>query len=97
MAQLTDWGLDGVECHYPLHDTDMPAASLAVARKYDLAVTGGSDFHGAAKPDTALGSGRGGNLRLGYELLAGLKARLRGDGQLSSNHSRPSRTTLASK
>ena len=31
-----------------------------LAKKYSLALTGGSDFHGAAKPDIEIGSGRGG-------------------------------------
>ncbi len=42
-----------------------------------MVATGGSDFHGSAKPDIALGSGRNNNLNLSYELLRGLKARLR--------------------
>ena len=41
--------------------TRMRAESSANSQKnYSLALTGGSDFHGAAKPDIEIGSGRGG-------------------------------------
>ena len=31
----------------------------ALAKKYDLILSGGSDFHGAAKPTLSLGTGYG--------------------------------------
>jgi hypothetical protein len=37
---------------------------LGLANAYGLLVTGGSDFHGAAKPGIELGRGRGGNLKI---------------------------------
>ncbi len=53
-------GLAGIECYYPLHDEDTVAACLALARKYALAPTGGSDYHGSVKPKARLGVGSGG-------------------------------------
>lgn len=53
-------GLAGIECYYPRHDQEMLARCLALADRYDLVATGGSDFHGAVKPDVRLGSGTGG-------------------------------------
>ena len=39
-----------------------------LAKDYGLLPTGGSDFHGANKPDIQIGVGRGG-LRLSHYLL----------------------------
>jgi hypothetical protein len=42
---------------------------LGLAKQYGLLVTGGSDFHGAAKPGLRLGTGRGGNLKIPADLF----------------------------
>ena len=47
--------------------------AAALAARFGLAPSGGSDYHGLRKPDIALGSGRGG-LCVPYAYLAGLKA-----------------------
>ena len=52
-------GMAGLECYYPLHDEATVAACLALARKYALVPTGGSDFHGSVKPDVRLGVASG--------------------------------------
>jgi hypothetical protein len=46
-----------------------------LSKKLDLAVTGGSDFHGATKPSHALGTGVKGNLSIPREVLDRLRAR----------------------
>lgn len=48
IAQLKDVGLDGIECYYPQHTPEMTCRYLEFAQKYDLYVSGGSDFHGEA-------------------------------------------------
>lgn len=48
IAQLKDVGLDGIECYYPQHTPEMTRRYLEFAQKYDLYVSGGSDFHGEA-------------------------------------------------
>jgi hypothetical protein len=45
--QLIGQGMDGIEAFYPLHDKEDTERYLAWAEKYNLIVTGGSDFHGA--------------------------------------------------
>jgi hypothetical protein len=45
-----------------------------LARKYDLAVSGGSDFHGEVKPQISLGTGLRGNLDIPKSVLDGLRA-----------------------
>jgi hypothetical protein len=39
-------GLDGMEVFYPAHSGALKQQLLALARKYDLFCTGGSDYHG---------------------------------------------------
>ena len=56
---LKHFGLKGLEC---FHSTNSPEESerlLSLARRHRLSPTGGSDFHGIAKPDIEIGSGRG--------------------------------------
>ena len=50
-------GLAGIECYYPLHDAETVARCLALAEKYALVPTGGSDSHGTVKPKARLGIG----------------------------------------
>ena len=55
LDELEEAGLDGIEVHYPGHSARQEAWWLDTARKLDLAVTGGSDFHGEAKPHISVG------------------------------------------
>ncbi|RME44674.1 MAG: PHP domain-containing protein [Chloroflexi bacterium] len=52
---LRDAGLGALECYYPGYTSDVSAWLLSLAERFDLIPTGGSDFHGAAKPDIDLG------------------------------------------
>lgn len=55
VLRLKDCGLDAMECYYPQHTRSQTAEYLRLAKKYDLHVTGGSDFHGEKnKPDNPL-------------------------------------------
>lgn len=49
----------GVECRYPNYPPDLVAHLEAVTRRLGMAPTGGSDYHGAHRPDIALGKGAG--------------------------------------
>ena len=71
-ARLKEAGLMGVEVHYSTHRPADTAAYLDLARRLDLLVTGGSDFHGLTKPDIEVGYGRG-ELRVPTELLDPLR------------------------
>ncbi len=59
VGTLADAGLDGIEVRYSTFTAADRRVAEQLARRYDLLPSGGSDFHGAAKPDIALGSGRG--------------------------------------
>jgi len=65
-------GLGGIEVHYSTHKPQQTSQFLQVARRLDLLVTGGSDFHGLTKPDIEVGVGRG-NLKVPEKLLEPLK------------------------
>ena len=54
-ARLKDLGLDGVEAVYQANLPLETPMHLRLARAAGLAVTAGSDFHGANKPSVALG------------------------------------------
>jgi hypothetical protein len=65
-------GLAGLEVHYPEHAPAQQAEYLKIAREFGLLITGGSDFHGANKPEVELG--RGAHQRhLTYNLVDDLK------------------------
>ncbi|MBF0526051.1 MAG: PHP domain-containing protein [Deltaproteobacteria bacterium] len=68
VAGLKARGLEAIEVYYPDHSPEQTATFLHLAKKYDLFPTGGSDFHGRAKPRVDLGIGYGA-LRVPYELL----------------------------
>ncbi len=72
MEQLVGYGLKGVETYYSEHSKADITHALQWARRWNLAVTGGSDFHGANKPHIALGKGRG-NLTVPYECVGDLR------------------------
>ena len=65
-------GLGGLEVHYSTHNSKQTADLLDIAKRLDLLVTGGSDFHGVTKPDIEVGVGRGG-LTVPVKLLDPLK------------------------
>jgi predicted metal-dependent phosphoesterase TrpH len=72
IAGLKEVGLQGVEAYYPSHGPVRTALYERLARHHGLLVTGGSDFHGAAKPEVHIGFGRG-DLRIPYQLVEDLK------------------------
>jgi len=55
VQELKGYGLDAIECYYPKYTQEQQAFYLRLAEKYQLFVTGGSDFHGErVKPDVKL-------------------------------------------
>jgi len=68
VGNLTEAGLAGIEAIYANNVSNDEAFARSLARKYNLLISGGSDFHGSIKPDIDLGSGRG-NLKVPAELL----------------------------
>ncbi len=75
ILKLKDMGLDGIEVYYPSHDRYFTRWLYDFALQHDLAVSGGSDFHGTAKPDIKLGRGFG-NLDIPWAVYEHLKKRV---------------------
>lgn len=71
-GKLKQTGLKGVEAYYTSHTPEETDLYLRLARRHTLLVTGGTDYHGANKPEIELGTGTGG-LRMSYDLLTELK------------------------
>jgi 3',5'-nucleoside bisphosphate phosphatase len=75
LRDLAALGLDGVEVYYTEHSDKYTTLVAELAQGLGLLMSGGSDFHGAVKPDVALGRGRGGLFVRG-ELLDAMKRHL---------------------
>ncbi|MBO4458387.1 MAG: PHP domain-containing protein [Butyrivibrio sp.] len=73
VGRLKDAGLMGIEAIYSTYETRDERQIKELADKYDLLISGGSDFHGANKPDIDLGTGRG-KLFVPEDLLIPIKA-----------------------
>ena len=65
-------GLDAMETVYTAYSEETTALARRIAAEYSLKESGGSDFHGNAKPATALGIGKG-NLKVPTEFLRKLQ------------------------
>ncbi len=65
-------GLSGIEAIYSTYTPEEEEYVRTLADRFELKITGGSDFHGSNKPDINIGSGRG-NLAIPYSLLEHLK------------------------
>lgn len=59
VAQLKDAGLIGMECVYSTYSSAEERDMKRLADKYELTYSGGSDFHGKAKPGLDLATGYG--------------------------------------
>ena len=73
VTQMRNAGLRGIEVYHSDHSPSDSAFYLDLAGRLGLAATGGSDFHGAAKPRIALGTGIDGNLHVPHSILAELR------------------------
>lgn len=59
LPKAKDAGLMGMETLYPLFDLEETALATSLASEFSLLCSGGSDYHGANKPDLSLGRGKG--------------------------------------
>ena len=74
VTRLASAGLSGIEGYYTDYTADMAEKYRALAKKYGLAISGGTDFHGSFKPHIAIGRGLG-NMEIPYTVLAEMKKR----------------------
>ncbi len=58
-VSLKEAGLLGLEVFYSSHNRRQTSQFLELAKRLDLLITGGSDFHGATNPAIQVGRGKG--------------------------------------
>lgn len=75
LQALKSHGLEGLEVYYPEHSETQTRQFHALARRLDLVVTGGTDFHGSIKPGIDMGSADG-RLKVPFQVYEQLVARL---------------------
>ena len=68
IGKLKKMGIQGVEVYYSGHTPDQTRLYAELAKRHDLLMTGGSDFHGAIQPEIEMGSGHG-DLFVPFELF----------------------------
>ncbi|HXA51565.1 MAG TPA: hypothetical protein VNV86_14710, partial [Candidatus Acidoferrum sp.] len=73
IPELVDGGMNAIEAYHSDHTQEDTELYLRLADQYGLMVTGGSDFHGAVKPNVRLGTGAG-NLNIPADLVERLRA-----------------------
>ncbi|MCD8134051.1 MAG: PHP domain-containing protein [Clostridiales bacterium] len=59
LKEMKKAGLDGIEALYSRNQASDEQKYRALAKKYGLLISGGSDYHGTNKPDIHLGTGTG--------------------------------------
>ena len=73
VKKLIAQGLEGVEVYYSEHDERQTSHYYSLAKRYNLLITGGSDFHGENLRGIDIGTGKG-KLKIPYSLCERLKA-----------------------
>ncbi len=74
VARLATAGLHGIEGYYTDYTAEMAEKYRSLAKKYRLAISGGTDFHGSFKPHISIGRGLG-DMEIPYTVLAEMKKR----------------------
>jgi len=87
IAAQVDQGLGGIEVYHSDHSPQDVERYKGLARRFGLAITGGSDFHGAAKPHVALGTGKNGNVSVPLSVLDHMRAAMTSSSALTPRSS----------
>lgn len=74
VKHLVEAGLVGIEGYYTDYTADHEREYRALAKKYRLKISGGTDFHGSFKPHITIGQGLGG-MEIPYSVLEEMKNR----------------------
>ncbi len=72
IKHLKNAGLAGIEGYYTDYTEEMAREYRELAKKYDLKISGGTDFHGAFKPHISIGRGLG-NMVIPYAVLEDMR------------------------
>jgi predicted metal-dependent phosphoesterase TrpH len=75
LPELCAAGMNAIEAYHSDHEPKDTDFFLRLANRHGLIVTGGSDFHGANKPDIRLGTGKNNNVCVPDEVMRQLRAK----------------------
>lgn len=65
IEKLVSYGLEAIEVYHSEHDTNYSNLTLQIAEKFNLLISGGSDYHGPiVKPNIQIGTGRNNNINI---------------------------------
>ena len=73
LSRLVEMGLEGIEGYYTDYTPEMGREYRALAEKYSLRVSGGTDFHCKMKPHIEIGTGYG-DMAIPYSVLEEMRA-----------------------
>ena len=73
LSEFKQYGLDAIEAYHSSHSPESVRLCVELAAKYELLLSGGSDYHGRNKEGIAIGSGLGGNVRIPVHVLEKLE------------------------
>lgn len=80
IGELVSYGLDGIECYHSIHTPEDIKQYKDIAKKYNLLISKGSDYHGPnVTPEVELGTGKNNNIltQEEKELYKKIKSRLK--------------------
>ena len=65
LKEMINFGLKGIEVYHSSHTEEEMKYYLEIANKFNLLISGGSDYHGTiVKPDINLGTGKNRNIKI---------------------------------
>ena len=65
VKRMKEIGLQGIEVYHSSHTKEEMKAYLELAQKYDLLISGGSDYHGSiVKPNVEIATGENNNIKI---------------------------------
>lgn len=65
IKEMINYGLKGIEVYHSSHTKEEIELYLSIAKKYNLLISGGSDYHGPlVKPNINIGTGENNNLHI---------------------------------
>lgn len=73
---LKNYDIDGIECYYTTFSDEQTRKVLEVCKERNLYVSGGSDYHGKAKPNVQMGIGFG-NLNIDNSVIDNWKDKVK--------------------
>jgi predicted metal-dependent phosphoesterase TrpH len=73
VEDLAGLGMRAIEVYHSDHSPENVAYYASLAKRFNLGITGGSDFHGANKPLICLGTGKRNNLNVPDSVAENLK------------------------